>query len=68
VLQRGTNELTLTADSVIAPADRGADPRELAFAMQTSGWKKGSGIVSGIEPHAVGYDYSADRYLLRRRY
>lgn len=37
-LQRGINELTLTADSVIAREDRGADPRELALAMQTSRW------------------------------
>ena len=35
-LRRGINELTLTADSVIAPGDRGTDPRELAFAIQES--------------------------------
>jgi hypothetical protein len=38
-LHRGTNELTLRSDSVIAREDRGADPRELALAMQTSRWR-----------------------------
>jgi hypothetical protein len=41
-LQRGINELTLTADAVIAPEDRGADPRELAFAMQESRIRMGA--------------------------
>jgi hypothetical protein len=39
-LHRGINELTLTTDSVIAPEDRGSDPRELALAMQTSRWRR----------------------------
>ena len=41
-LQHGINELTLTADSVISPDDRGADPRELAFAMQESRVRSGA--------------------------
>jgi hypothetical protein len=41
-LQRGINELTLTADAVIAAEDRGADPRELALAMQESRIRMGA--------------------------